>query len=278
MLPACSSSAKDAKTLENMCTHPATQAGKTVHVFTQVLLYYCLLVNTLQAQRFKERRKAHNERRKAAKAEVQEAGRRKLEANQMKRQRRRTARSAQDPDGYVCDGCRMPCPKGYCVRNRNLARLHKAMPTPADATRTDTHNANHAQHHEVTDTIGCPARGYSAQASSGNTVRRAATGRNAGKQLFYSWYYGGQRKRVGGSGDDPADGGDGPKPGTMHEHKSYTQRARICKLVVPSNRVEYSGSSALIQVEYPMITRIQIPFLERQKDSLDDNLHILSIH
>jgi hypothetical protein len=158
MLPACSSSAKDAKALENMCTHPATQAGKTVHVFTQVLLYYCLLVNTLQAQRFKERRKARNERRKAAKAEVQEAGRRKLEANQMKRQRRRTARSAQDPHGYVCDGCRMPCPKGYCVQNRNLARLHKAAPAQANATRTDTHDAGDAQHQEITDTIGGPAR------------------------------------------------------------------------------------------------------------------------
>ncbi len=197
MPSACTSSAKDAKALENMCTHPAT-AGKTAHVFTQVLLYYCLLVNTLQAQRIKERRKARNEKRKAAKAEIQEAGRRKLEANQMKRQRRKTARSAQDPDGYVCDGCRMQCPKGYCVSNRNLARLHKVMPTRANATHTNTHNADDAQHHEVTDTIGGPARGHSAQASSGSTGRRAAAGRNVGRQPFYSCYYGGQRKRAGG--------------------------------------------------------------------------------
>jgi hypothetical protein len=172
----------------------------------------------------------------------------------------------------------MPCPKGYRVRNRNLARLHKVMPARANATHTDTHNADDAHHHEVTDTIGGPARGYSAQASSGSAGRRAAAGRNVRRQPFYSRYYGGQRKRAGGSGDDPEDGGDGPKPGATHEHKPYTQQARTCKLVVPSNRVVYSGSSAIIQVEYPMITRIQIPYLDIQKDSLDENLHILSIH
>jgi hypothetical protein len=130
----------------------------------------------------------------------------------------------------------MLSPKGYRVRNRNFARLHKAKTTQAEATHTDTHNVNNIQQQEVTDTNGGPARGSSAQASSGHHTRREAAGRFAGKQPYYSRYHGGRPRQLGGSGDDPEDEGNEEKPGTTHAHKPYKQQTNICELTFLQNK------------------------------------------